>query len=83
MVLTGLTAVVHTAISGVSDTCIGTAVPTIQKWKQNDWKNARLRLITLRIILQLDMWNDIKYGTVSAKNADALCIGILGSYFDA
>ena len=63
---------VHTAIAGVSDTSIATAVATRTTRKQNNWRNARLRLMTLRTILQLDMWKDIKYGTVSARHARAL-----------
>ena len=63
---------VSTAIAGVSDTSIATAVETRATRKQNNWRNARLRLMTLRTILQLDMWKDIKYGTVSARHARAL-----------
>ena len=47
---------VSTAIAGVSDTFIVTVVATRMTRKKNDWLNARLRLMTLRTILKLNMW---------------------------
>ena len=45
---------------------------TVTRKRNNDWRQARLRLITLRTIAQMDLWSDARHGTKVERDKKAL-----------
>ena len=61
----------NTPKSAVITTASLAGTPT-KKRKNNGWKDARLRLMTLKTIATLDLWKDVKHGDKRTRDARAL-----------